>query len=125
LKKCVEKIAGRHVASTDLWLVSAEILNGSQFDGNGIPQTLLGNSKSWATDLKIKPIPNENCFLFLFACTNKDRNKDQRQWAEEGLSVKRRRLSCKNLDVCQVSQSSIKIFRVISDFRVINDPNWI
>ncbi|WPU99205.1 hypothetical protein SNE26_24640 [Mucilaginibacter sp. cycad4] len=107
LRKCKELIEGEEFRYSKYWLVSAEEVadwrTGAQ--AIGIPKTLVGQDKAWAT---ISRLPkNGSGFLYVFVDPYYEfkRTPDQYQWTHP--DSKRRLLNLKNIYVCQVTKEDL------------------
>ncbi len=127
LRKSINSINNKTtVGGTTLWLISGEKLKkgNNSFEGHGIPQQLFGINKDWALTIQPSINKDENCYLFVFADTDKDADLNSRQWAESGADVKRRLQKCKELFVCQISENAIAKCKVISNYNVVKIIDW-
>lgn len=123
LRVSIRKLKGKSVANNTLWLVSAEKSENKSFKGNGIPANLFGKTKDWATKMQFS---SENCYLYVFAEIEKDRNWKRRLWAPGQTlnGVKRRLIACEKLYVCQVSDTSFKSCQAIHRGNVVSEITW-
>jgi hypothetical protein len=101
-----EKYNSRITAYTYLWLVSAEKVNWGKEDaaGLGIPANLAGKDKKWITDKANAKISGEG-YLYVFSNSAadgnpEDKNPKPKEWTN---NLKRRRLNCQKLYICQVT----------------------
>ncbi len=100
------------VATTGLWLVSAEKVNWDKgAAGHGIPTDMFDNSKAWATT------PRDNVkgpgYLYVFANAKRDK-EGYENWVDEiERKGKRRRQVCEELYVCQVTEEAVAWCEVV------------
>lgn len=107
LRICIDRIDKKNiVASTELWLVSAEKVdwkNGA--DGHGIPVNIFDNDKTWAT--KAQRNIKGNGYLYVFAKATRD-HEGKEVWVDSVTRKgKRRRQTCTELYICQVTEEAI------------------
>ncbi len=119
LKKCIKAIGHNRdvVGQTVLWLVSAEQLDtgtsSPHFSAIGIPADLAANGDhSWAQVPQFNTDKGDYSYLFVLANTKVDKDRDKITWAESGVNVKRRRLVCKQIYVCQVSITELRWLKI-------------
>jgi hypothetical protein len=120
LRLCIQKLPGEGfrpdyfkeeiVGNTYLWLVSAEKANWGVEDVNahGIPHDLVGNNKDWITKKSNARVKGPG-YLFVFVDSAPD--GEVKYWADD----KRRRLDCRRIYVCQVTENSIAWQEVLNN----------
>lgn len=98
-----EKYKSKVTAYTYLWLISAEKVNWGNEDAAalGIPADLVGNNKNWITDKANAKVSGEG-YLYVFANSAPD-TAPTKNWMGD---LKRRRLDCKQIYVCQVTNNA-------------------
>lgn len=110
-----EKYTARVTGYTYLWLVSAEKVNWGKEEplASGIPADLVGNNKAWITNTHEARVSGEG-YLYVFTNSAADdynpndepeenKGKKPRDWTAD---LKRRRLDCKEIYVCQVTNDA-------------------
>lgn len=97
-----EGFTTKQTGYTYLWLVNAEKVNWGNEDvaAINVPENLVGNNKDWLTK-KANARVNGEGYLFIFVNSEED-NEHLKDWAP---GLKRRRLSCSNIYVCQVTRN--------------------
>ena len=86
-----------------MWLVSAEKVNWGKEDAPAlnIPADLVGTNKDWITRKENAKVNGEG-YLYVFANSAPD-SSEIKDW---GPDLKRRRLDCKQIYVCQVTNDA-------------------
>jgi hypothetical protein len=119
LKMCIQQLPEKNfrlkdkgqklVGLTYLWLVSAEKVNWGNEDvkAYGVPSNLVGNNKDWISKKENAKVQGQG-YLFIFVDSDED---NYRIWAD----YKRRRLGCKNIYVCQVTENNIAWQEVLNN----------
>lgn len=115
LKRCIATIPQKNfrpkeytrriAAFTYLWLVGAEKVNWGKESpaALNIPGNLVGNDKSWITDLANAKVSGEG-YLYVFADSAPDIEEAPKEWM---CDLKRRRLNCERIYICQVTANQI------------------
>jgi hypothetical protein len=110
LKTCIHSLPGDNnfrkeykgkiTGYTYMWLVSAEKVNWGKEDAAAlnIPADLVGTNKDWITRKENAKVQGEG-YLYVFANSAPD-NNPVKDWAPD---LKRRKLDCKQIYVCQVT----------------------
>lgn len=95
-----EEYKGKITGYTYMWLVSAEKVNWGKEDAAAlnIPTDIVGADKGWITRKENAKLQGEG-YLYVFANSSPD-NNEIKDW---GPDLKRRRLDCKQIYVCQVT----------------------
>lgn len=95
-------------AFTYLWLVSAEEVNWGNENARAlnIPMNLVGTDKTWITDKANAKVKGPG-YLYLFA--NSEKDKEAKDWMPD---LKRRRLLCEEIYICQVTTDPASPFKV-------------
>lgn len=109
LQKCIKALDQKQYPNglTDIWLVSAEKVNWEgKVDGLGIPPSMIGNNNKWATQAQ-REMKGEG-YLYVFGEYTPDKDAAAKIWVDDGDTTKRRRILCKQLYICQVSESKVR-----------------
>ena len=132
LKKCIHTLPKNNfresfdapwVGFTYLWLVSAEKVNWGNEDAKalGIPNNLVGTDKTWITSKANAKVKGPG-YLYVFVNSEEDKPNSR-----DFVNTKRRRLSCIDIYVCQVTndRSSPVKMAWTEIKRSTKDVDWI
>jgi hypothetical protein len=117
-----EEYKGKITGYTYLWLLSAEKVNWGKEDANAlnIPADLVGGNKDWIIKKENAKVNGEG-YLYVFGNSAPDTNPIK-DWAPD---LKRRRLDCRQIFVCQVTNDP-KATNRIAWAEIKNEKiNWL
>jgi hypothetical protein len=113
----------------DAWLVSAEKVDwNKKADGFNIPKHLVNTQNNdWAV-MPQKDIKG-NGYLYVFVLFTPDADAKAKKWVVDDESgknaVKRRRIDCDEIIVCQVAQGKVRYYKITNPATPYDASKWV